>query len=348
MNEPTSIYRFYRRTCQRVRCAYTVLNSACAFIITSDRSNKVVLWIGKNCALEDQTMSQQYAILLRRQLPENGPINLITEGRETGIGLDNLTQILWMTMDDYVKESAARESNIPPPNCPKIFYSIIFNSKESRERSSSSGNLSPSGTYGDKAAEKTKVCKLCTVVPDAYGTVPLIQFPGKGYASVYLLVIGDQLDLWISDDCPQKNISTAKSITLTISQEKLEGIRVNKKLEPVLFGCNTRNIKEGYERCLFLTHFSNKSSFGSKIQLHEPTTCTEDLPPPSQEDNTTEKSTVSQTWNRVAREIGIWHLLGSIPMDSISSTLSMDSISSTLSSDGGADKNDGILNQSKE
>lgn len=289
-------------------------------------------------------MAKTYAILLRRQLPENGPINLITEGKETGIGLDHLTQILWMTMDDYVNESAARQQNIPPPNCPKILYSIIFNSKESRERSSSSGNLSPSGTYGDKS-EKTKVCKLCTVVPDAYGTVPNFPFPGKAYASVYLLVIGDQLDLWISDDCPQKNISTAKSITLTISQEKLEGIRVNKKLEPVLFGCNTRNIKEGYERCLFLTHFSNKSSFGSKIQLHEPTICTEDLPPPTVqiEENTTEKSTVSQTWNRVAREIGIWHLLGS--MDSISSTLSMDSISSTFSSNGGTDNHD---NQSKE
>jgi len=289
-------------------------------------------------------MAEQYAILLRRQLPENGPINLITEGKETGIGLDHLTQILWMTMDDYVKETTARESNIPPPNCPKILYSINFNSKESRERSSSSGNLSPSGTYYGDKSEKTKVCKLCTVVPDAYGTVPTIPFPGKAYATVYLLVIGDQLDLWISDDCPQKNISTAKSITLTISQEKLEGIRVDKKLEPVLFGCNTRNIKEGYERCLFLTHFSNKSSFGSKIQLHEPTICTEDLPPPTVqiEDNTTEKSAdpLSQTWNRVAREIGIWHLLGS-----------MDSISSTLSSDGSTDnsKNDnGILNQSKE
>jgi hypothetical protein len=273
-------------------------------------------------------MGEQYAILLRRQMPENGQINVITEGKETGIGLDHLTQILWMTMDDYVKESESRTNTPPPPNCPKILYSIVFDSKGSRDgrdRSlSSSGNLSPSGTYYGNKLDKTKVCKLCTNVPDGNGVVPTMPFPGNQYSSVYLLCIGDQIDLWISEDCSQRNIGTAKSIAMTISQEKLEGIKINKKLEPVLFGTNIRNIREGYERCLFLSHFSNKSSFISKISLHEPTSCVEDLPQSSsnEESSVNEKGTdpVSQTFNRVAREIGLWHLLGSI--DSISSTLS--------------------------
>ena len=190
-NEPTSIYRFYRKTCQRVRCAYTVLNSQCTFIITSDRANKVVLWVGKYSSLDDKNMGEQYAILLRRQMPENGQINMITEGKETGIGLDHLTQILWMTMDDYVKESESRTNTPPPPNCPKILYSIVFDSKGSRDgrdRSlSSSGNLSPSGTYYGNKLDKTKVCKLCTNVPDGNGVVPTMPFPGNQYSSVYLL-----------------------------------------------------------------------------------------------------------------------------------------------------------------
>lgn len=333
--EPTSIYRFYRKTCQRVRAAYTVLNSQCTFIITSDRANKVVIWIGKYSSMEDKIMAEHHAILLRRQMPENGQINIITEGKETGIGLDHLTQVLWMTMDDYVKESQNRENNPPPPNCPKILYSVVFDSKGSRERSSSSsGNLSPSGTYyGNKSdPNKTKVCKLCTHVPDGNGTVQTMPFPGNQYSSVYLLCVGDQIDLWISDDCSQRNVGTAKSIALTISQEKLEGIKVNKKLEPVLFGSNIRYIREGYERCLFLSHFSNKSSFISKISLHEPTTCVEDLPQSSDGKSSDEKSSgadpVSQTFNRVARELGLWHLLGSI--DSISSTLSSSSESTEV------------------
>jgi len=331
--EPTSVYRFYKRTCQRVRCAFTVLNSSCAFIITSDRANKVVLWIGKKCTAEDKSMAEHYSILLRRQMPENGIINLITEGQETGNGLDHLSHVLWMTMNDYVREENVRENTPPTPNCPKILYSIYFDESKnvSRQRSTSSssgsGGLSPSKLYYD-VSDKATVSKLCTVVPDSYGTVPTMTFPGKSYGNVFLLVVGDQLDLWMTEECPQKLAATAKSITLTISQEKLEGIKIDKKLEPVLFGCNTRYIREGHERCLFLTHFSNKSSFISKLTLHEPSTVVEDLPPPLpqnqqlDEDNKTEKSTdpIVQTLSRFGREVGLWNILSSI--DSFSSTLS--------------------------
>lgn len=335
-SEPTSVYRFYKRTCQRVRCAFTVLNSSCAFIIASDRANKVVLWVGKKCSAEDKSMAEHYSILLRRQMPENGVINLITEGKETGIGLDHLSHVLWMTMKDYVKEESARENTPPTPNCPKILYSIFFdesknNSRQRSTSSSGSGGLSPSKLYYE-VSDKATVSKLCTVVPDSYGTVPPMTFPGKQYGNAFLLVVGDQLDLWMAEECPQKLAATAKSITVTISQEKLEGIKIDKKLEPVLFGCNTRYIREGYERCHFLTHFSNKSSFISKLTLHEPSTVVEDLPPQlpnnQQQDNNDDEQKkigksndpILQTFNRLGREVGLWNLISSI--DSFSSSLS--------------------------
>lgn len=304
MNEPTSIYRFYKTTCQRVLCAYTILNSACAFIITNDKSNKIVLWIGKTCSIEDKRMAEQYAILYKRQMPENGKIQVIVEGFETGIGIDYLSQILWMTIDRYVEESIARQNSVVPPNSPKILYSLLFDSSKG-----SSASAEYSSIFYDKT---TKVSKICTVIPDADGKVPTLNFPGKTYASAYILCVGDQLDLWVSDVCTNKQLNIAKNITQSMQQEKLSGIKVQKKLEPVLFGCNIRYSKENLERCFFSSNFSNKTCFSSKIQLHE-ATCIED--PVTLEETVSLEKTISdpivQTWNRVTREIGIWSFVDS-------------------------------------
>ena len=344
-SEPTSLYRFYRRTCQRVRCAFTALNSSCAFIVTSDRANKIVLWIGKNCSAEDKNMAEHYSILLRRQMPENGSINLINEGKESGVGIDHLSQILWMTMKDYIREEDARQNTPPPPNSPKILYSIFFDESKGNNRQRTPSNsglsdgLSPSKRFYD-ASDKATVNKLCTVIPDSYGTVPAMAFPSKSYGSVFLLMIGDQLDLWIAEDCPQKLQQVSKSIALTISQEKLGGIQINKKLEPVLFGCNIRYAVQGYERCTFLAHFSNKSSFISKLTLHEPSVPVEDLSHSSfYDDGENNKDgkpdPITQVFSRIGREVGLWNLISSI-----------DSFSSTLSSPNGSAADSSVKNYS--
>lgn len=251
--DPTSIFRIFKRTIQRVKCSFISLNSYASFIIFSDRLDKLVIWIGKHSDTHDKTMARRLGKELRREMPNNGPVFLCVEENEHSEALSHLLSLLWMSDEEYRKEAINRV-NPHISNAPKIL-SIL-------ERIRGSG-----GQY--------KLRNVCTVIPDSTtGEVPRIPWPRFTSTQMAVLLVADQYDLWIGEDIVEAEVKFATQMVSSLATDKKsEGMAslAQEKLDLVLFGQNMRVVKHTYERCIFRAHFDAWAYFGiSKIRMHEP------------------------------------------------------------------------------
>jgi Gelsolin repeat len=101
--------RVYKCTVQRISCNLKQFSSYATFLLVSDRSRKIFIWIGRASSLEDTVLAENVAFdILRDDYQNIGEIVTIKEGIEHQQKLVAMLDQLFMTLDDYVELASLR------------------------------------------------------------------------------------------------------------------------------------------------------------------------------------------------------------------------------------------------
>ena len=246
---PNTLIRVFKSTVQRIECNHKFLSSFACYIVVSERSKKIVVWIGRNSFNADLLLSKSITrkiMYYEFKQPVNTDIPLVYEAGEVsklkvgGGGGElsatkvqsenaflNLLEILFVSDFEYFEFAKSRDISIV--NNPIIVYNL-----------DQDDNLT--------------LAKVATFNAQKDGTVPRIS---KDYYNtltidqICVLQIGDEWDVCFGTNVSVDVATKARStITQYVSANNSPDCSVG-----LLFGRNIRWCIQTMEPVLFKVYF---------------------------------------------------------------------------------------------
>lgn len=241
-SETGFLLRVYKESVQRLPCELTSLSSNAAFIIVSAANlaqRRCILWIGSACAPADRTIAEKLSYdVAVEDFRSSATPECMTEDRENPALLEAIMQAMWVQVDDYRRAARAR-STTPIANKPVSMLRLV---KEA-----------------GKMPTSYRINELATESPHpSTGTVAKLVFPaGLDDSAVIAINVGDQYDMWFSENVGAADQSAAKGHMRTYAVSKAPEKR--RGIESVMFARNLR-VAWAREKTVFRAHFTAESA----------------------------------------------------------------------------------------
>lgn len=169
--------RVYRCTVQRICCNLKLFSSYANYILISDNSRKIYIWVGRASSLEDTVLAESVAFdILRDDYQNLGEILTIKEGTEHQQKLTSMLDKLFMKIEDYIEYASLRLASVE--NSP-ITLSIIERKKTNRH----------AVDYVLKPLYHSSVSRAGSVAP-----LPFLTILDR--KTIAILTTGNQYDIW--------------------------------------------------------------------------------------------------------------------------------------------------------
>ena len=169
--------RVYKCTVQRICCNLKLFSSHATYIVVSDNSRKIYIWVGRASSLEDTVLAESVAFdILRDDYQNLGEILTIKEGMEHQQKLISMLDQLFMKVEDYVEYSSLRMASVE--NSP-ITLSIIERRRTDRHDED----------YILKPLSHSSLSRSGSVAP-----LPFLSVVDR--KTIAILTTGNQYDIW--------------------------------------------------------------------------------------------------------------------------------------------------------
>ena len=235
--EPSTFYRVYHSTSQRMPLEVSQLNSAAAFLLICDKDNSVTIWLGSTCTDSDITFAKDLALeVFRRDMRNYDAMEVTTiiwEGRENEESelLKYMLQQCGSDEGTYRGKKTIAERKNEIENHP---FAMSIMAKL------------PNACFD--------LLEVGYAAPNDFGIISRIPFPPIELDTIIVSNVHNQYDVWISrGNSPTDELNALKFISNLAS--------VNRGVTEDVASKDIRVVRQGCERVTYRRYFKVLTDF---------------------------------------------------------------------------------------